>query len=134
MTARQVRLGPGATRFGVALAVALVTALIFPALAGQFLTWDDNTTLTGNTAFRGFGRAQLHWMVTNTLMGHYMPLTWLSFAVSHAIGGMDPWFYHAGSLLLHALNAGLPTLLAWRLIARALDRPVSATATAGPER
>ena len=72
-------------------------------------------------------------MVTNTLMGHYMPLTWLSFAVSHAIGGMDPWFYHVVSLLLHALNAALLTLLAWRLIAAALGRPVPTAASAGPE-
>ena len=44
-------------------------------------------------------------MFTNTLMGHYMPFTWLTFALDHALGRMDPWGYHRASLLLHAVNA-----------------------------
>jgi protein O-mannosyl-transferase len=80
------------------------------------VSWDDNVTLTGNTAFRGFGAENIQWMFTNTLLGHYMPLTWLSFSVSYALGGMDPRGFHLANLLLNALNAALVTLLAWRLI------------------
>ena len=106
-----------APRLGIALAVALTAALVFlPALGGQFLAWDDGTTLTGNTAYRGLGPSQLAWAATTTLMGHYMPLTWLSFALTYVLAGMNPWAYHLGSLLLHALNASLVAWLAWTLI------------------
>jgi len=122
---------PLAPRLGLALAVALAAGLVFlPALGGQFLAWDDNTTLTGNLAYRGLGASHLGWMATTTLMGHYMPLTWLSFALTYVMAGMDPWGYHLGSLLLHAVNAGLVTWLAWRLIGTALPR----AAAGGPDR
>lgn len=114
---------PLAPSLGIGLAVALAAGLVFlPALGGQFLAWDDNTTLTGNAAYRGLGWSHLCWMATTTLMGHYMPLTWLSFALTYVISGMSPWGYHAGSLLLHALNAGLVAWLAGRLIGAALAR------------
>ena len=101
----------------MSIVVALVTALTFlPALDGQFVSWDDNVMLTGNPAFRGFGGENIRWMLTSTLMGHYMPLTWLSFAASYALGGMDPRGFHLANLLLNAVNAALVTLLAWRLI------------------
>src|SRR5262245_3730623 len=56
-------------------------------------------------------------MFTTTLMGHYVPLTWLSFAVNFMLGGMDPLGYHLGNLLLHAANAGVFYLVARRLLA-----------------
>ncbi|MBI2525709.1 MAG: hypothetical protein HYV93_06970 [Candidatus Rokubacteria bacterium] len=56
-------------------------------------------------------------MFTTTLMGHYIPLTWLSLGVNYALGGMDPWGYHLGNLLLHAANAGVFFLVARRLLA-----------------
>jgi hypothetical protein len=65
-----------ALRVGIALTVSLAASLVFlPALAGQFLTWNDNTVLTGNPAYRGLGWSQLRWMATTTLLGHYIPLT-----------------------------------------------------------
>ncbi len=125
---------PLAPRLGLALVVALAAGLVFlPALGGQFLAWDDNTTLTGNLAYRGLGSSHLRWMATTTLMGHYMPLTWLSFALTYVMAGMSPWGYHLGSLLLHAVNAGLVTWLAWRLIGAALPRD-AAGGSAGAER
>jgi protein O-mannosyl-transferase len=121
---------PLAPRLGIAIGVVLAVGLVFlPALGGQFLAWDDNTTLTGNPAYRGLGPSHLGWMATTTLMGHYMPLTWLSFALTYELSGMNPWGYHLGSLLLHALNAGLVTWLAWRLIGAAL----APAAGAGPD-
>jgi tetratricopeptide (TPR) repeat protein len=97
--------------------VAGVTVLAFlPALEGQFLNWDDNKNLTENPAWRGLGRAELRWMFTATLMGHWIPLTWVSFGVNYVLGGLEPWGYHAGNLLLHAVNAGLFYFVARRLL------------------
>jgi protein O-mannosyl-transferase len=102
---------------GLALAVAVLTFLVFvPVLGGDFLNWDDDRSLLTNEGFRGVGPAQLHWMFTTTLLGHYAPLTWLSFGVTYAIAGMAPAAYHVGSLAIHAFNAVLVYWLAeWLL-------------------
>src|SRR5262249_2061544 len=117
----------------ISIAVALVSALTFlPALDGRFVSWDDNVMLTGNMAFRGFGAENIRWMFTSTLMGHYMPLTWLSFAASYALGGMGPWGFHLASLLLNAFNAALVSLMAWQLIDAAAARRNSGTRASLP--
>lgn len=57
-------------------------------------------------------------------MGHYMPFTWLTFALDHALGRMDTWGYHLASLLLHAVNAVLVYWVARRLLTVARPSPV----------
>ena len=86
--------------------VALATALAFlPVLQNAFVAWDDYETLVDHSRYRGFGWAQLSWMFTTFYMGHYQPLTWLSFAADSAIWGIDPFGFHQTNLLLHSLNA-----------------------------
>jgi protein O-mannosyl-transferase len=110
--------------------IFLVTCAAFwPALQGDF-NWDDDINLVTNLRYRGFEAAQIKWMFTNTLMGHYMPFTWLSFALDHALGRMDPWGYHLASLLLHAANAVLVYLVAQRLLAVVLPTAVDTRAGA----
>ena len=94
-----------------ALLVAAVVVAFFPALGAEFLNWDDNYVLTENPSWRGLGAAQLGWMLTTLHMGHYQPLTWLSFAADHALWGMDPRGYHLTNVALHAANA----VLVWAL-------------------
>src|SRR5262247_2898152 len=76
-----------------------------PSLAGQFLNWDDDKLLLNNPDYRGLGWPQLRWMLTTTLMGHWVPLTWLSLGLNYALGGLDPWGYHLLNVLLHAAAA-----------------------------
>ena len=52
----------------------------------------------------------------------YIPLSWMTLGLNYLLGGMNPWGYHLGNLLLHAANAGLVYVVARRLLARALDR------------
>ena len=100
------------------LAVCLLSFLAFlPALQAGFVNWDDTANLLNNPHFRGLGWPQLRWMLTSTLMGHYIPLTWLSLGVNYALGGMVPWGYHLGNLLLHAASAGVFYVVARRLLA-----------------
>src|ERR1700730_17251004 len=98
-------------------AVTVITFL--PALDGQFLNWDDEENFLRNEGFRGLGRPQLLWMLSAALMGHYIPLTWLSFGVNYVLGGMQPRGYLAGNVLLHATAAVLAFLIARRLLAAA---------------
>jgi Flp pilus assembly protein TadD len=108
--------------------IFLVTCAAFwPALQGGF-NWDDDINLVTNPRYRGFDASQIGWMFTNTLMGHYMPFTWLTLALDHAIGRMDPWGYHLASLLLHAVNAVLVYWVAQRLLTVARPSSVETAA------
>jgi len=53
---------------------AAVFVVFLPALDGQFLNWDDDINFLNNPGFRGLGWAQLRWMWTHNLMGHFIPL------------------------------------------------------------
>lgn len=53
-------------------------------------------------------------------MGHWIPMTWLTFGLDHAFWGMNAFGYHLTNILLHAANAVLFYLLALRLLRRAL--------------
>jgi hypothetical protein len=97
--------------------VALTVVAFLPALDGQFLNWDDDKNLVTNEGYRGLGWSQVRWMFTTTLMGHWIPLTWLTLGVNYVVGGMAPWGYHAGNLGLHAANAVVFYAIARRLLA-----------------
>jgi Flp pilus assembly protein TadD len=112
----------GVGRRGVLVALLIFVAAgapFLPALPGEFLNWDDSVNFVANPHYRGLGWAQISWMLTTTLMGHYIPLTWLTFGLNYALSGMDPWGYHLTNILLHAANAALVYLIARQLLAAA---------------
>jgi Flp pilus assembly protein TadD len=104
----------------IVVGVASIVAFL-PALDGRFLTWDDDVNFLANESYRGLGWPQIRWAFTNVRMGHYIPVTWLTFSGSYVLGGMEPWGYHAVNLILHAANAVLFYLIARRLLAAARD-------------
>lgn len=106
-------------RFLPAALVVLTFATFLSTLGGQFLDWDDHVNLVQNEGYRGLGWPQIRWAFTSTLMGHYIPLTWLTFSANYAAGGLDPWGYHLVNLLLHSANALVFYLVARRLLAAA---------------
>src|SRR5262249_39385764 len=79
------------------------------------VNWDDEDLLVTNAAYRGFDPPRLRWMFTTFHMGHYQPLTWLTFALDHRLGGMEPYAYHLGNVALHAANTVLVYALASRI-------------------
>lgn len=111
--------------------MAVVTAACFaPALGHQFITWDDPLNIVENVHYRGLAPSNLLWMFTNFRLGHYQPLTWLTFAVDYRLWGMDPAGYHLTNVLLHVANGVLVYLLALRLLPLALtSAPGAATLT-----
>lgn len=101
------------------IAVALLAALPFvPSLSGGFLRWDDVSALVETDAWRGFSPANLRWMWTTFHMGPYQPLSWMTYALDHAIWGLVPFGFRLTSLLLHAATA----VLLFRLLRVLLDR------------
>jgi Flp pilus assembly protein TadD len=99
-----------------------------PALEAGFVNWDDDTNFLNNPNYRGLGVAQLQWMFTTFLMGHYIPLTWMTLGLDYVLWGMNPAGYHLTNLLLHAVNAILFYFIALRLLrASGPGRPADAT-------
>lgn len=109
------------SRWTIPSALVLVTLLVFaPAIWNDFVEWDDQINIKSNEGFRGLGWTQIRWMFTTILMGHYIPVTWLTFGLDYVFWGMDPRGYHLTNVLLHAANAALVYLLALRLLNRTL--------------
>jgi Tfp pilus assembly protein PilF len=112
----------------IALALALLAAVAVgfsPALDARFLNWDDRANLVDVQEYRGLGARNLAWMFRTAHMGPYQPLAWLSFAVDHAVYGLDAGLappqargFHLTSVLIHAAGA----LVVWRLAAALLKR------------
>src|SRR5213594_790782 len=119
-----VKASPSAQRWVRWLApllVALFTLAAFlPTLQNQFVAWDDDKNFLDNPRYRGLGWAHLRWMFTAFHLGHYIPLTWVTFGMDHLLWGMKPVGYHLTNLLLHAANAVLFFSLVRRILTRAL--------------
>jgi len=104
------------SRLAVPAVLALATFVVFlPALAAGFVNWDDDENFLDNPNYRGLGATQLRWMFTTFLMGHYIPLTWMTLGMDYVVWGMNPAGYHLTNLLLHAANAVLFYSVALRL-------------------
>ena len=88
----------------IAALVASAVLLAFtPAFDAVFVDLDDLALLVDNDMYRGLAPANRRWMFTTTLMGHYQPLTWLSYALDFAAGGLNPEQFHRTSILIHAI-------------------------------
>src|SRR5947208_8477294 len=102
------------------LAIVLAVVAVFAVgLRNEFVQWDDQVNLVENPHFRGLAPRHLAWMLTTTLMGHYIPVTWLSFGLDYVLWRMEPAGYHLTNLLLHAANAVLVYWVTKRLLAAA---------------
>ena len=103
------------------IALALLTAVVFaPVLRAGFVDWDDPINFLENPHYRGLGWSQLRWMLTAHVMGHWIPVTWLTLGADFALWGMNPFGYHLTNLLLHAASAALFYLVARRLLGLAI--------------
>lgn len=111
------------------IAVIMLATFVafFPALKAGFVTWDDQANFLANPDYRGFSGPHLKWMWTTILLGHYVPLSWMSLALDYELWGMNPAGYHLSNVLLHAASTVLLYFVAMKLLVRVgVDR---ATAT-----
>jgi Tfp pilus assembly protein PilF len=116
----------------IPFALAAASWLVFsPALLNGFVHWDDSANLFDNPGYRGLGWTQIRWMFTSTLLGHYIPVTWLTFGLDYTLWGMNPFGYHLTNTLIHAASAAIFYLVALRLLAKATRLSGSALRVAG---
>jgi len=107
--------------WAVPVGIALGTAVVFlPILRAGFVNWDDPTNFLENPYYRGLGWRQLRWMLTANVMGHWIPVTWLTLGADFAMWGMNPFGYHLTNLLLHSVSAALFYLVSRRLLGLAI--------------
>lgn len=86
-----------------------------PSLAGRFVTLDDYMYVVDNAVVRSpsFDSVRRFFSeVTRptTIDGYYQPLTMLSLMLDAALtggDGLDPFYYHLTSVILHGLNGAL---------------------------
>jgi len=71
----------------------------------QFIHFDDREYVlkNGNLA-QGFSPAGMKWALTNTDVGHWHPLTWLSHMLDYRIFGFNAGGHHWTSLMIHLAN------------------------------
>jgi protein O-mannosyl-transferase len=116
----------------IALALVLAVVIVFAhGIYNEFVQWDDPINFLDNKNYRGLGWTQIRWMLTATLMGHYIPLTWLTFGLDYVLWGMQPAGYHFTNLVFHAANVVLFFFLALRLLPKALPWATSLEIRAG---
>ncbi len=114
------------TKILVALAVAVVTVLVFlPVLGNGFVNWDDDALVYRNPFIRSLRVESLLLIFAYPHFHSYTPLTLVSHAVDVAIWGMTPLGHHLTSLTLHALNAVLLFFVALGILERTSKRPQS---------
>jgi Tfp pilus assembly protein PilF len=109
------------SRYIIPAIVGLVTFLAFlPALRADFVTWDDDTNFLRNPMYRGLAWTNIKWMWSTFLLGHYVPLSWMTLGLDYQLWGMDARGYHLTNLLIHAANAVLLYYVARSLVGQAL--------------
>ncbi len=101
----------------VLLVLSVAVGLSFGGvLENEFLNWDDDKYITDNLYVLSFSAENVHWMLTDTSIFYWHPLTYIVHAAEIQAWGMEPRMHHATSLVLHGLNALFVFLLMTTLL------------------
>ena len=96
---------PKGSMFIAGALAGIVFVVFIPALAADFLNWDDPGNFLRNESYRGLGWTQLRWMATTFHMGVYQPVSWFVLGLQYVMFGLRPTGYHLSGVLLHAGGA-----------------------------
>ena len=116
-----------ATAWAVPVGIALAPPRSSCPSSTRIRDWDDPINFLENPYYRGLGWPQLRWMLTANVMGHWIPVTWLTLGADFAVWGMNPFGYHLTNLLLHAASAALFYLVSRRLLGSRCRPPLRAS-------
>jgi hypothetical protein len=101
-------------------AILVIVAVVFATFAltlhhGFLASWGDGIQVLDKESIRELSLRSV-WTAFTSLWHQWAPLTWLTYAVDHAIWGLEPFGFHLTSTLCHALAAGLVFSLAHELL------------------
>src|SRR6266542_108012 len=103
-------------RLIILIILAVTFAVFSRSLQAGFVHWDDDIVYD-NPHIRGLDWQRIYWMFTDLhYLWRYMPLTWLGWAVTYELFGLNPFGYHLGNVLFHCANAVLVFLLLRKLL------------------
>lgn len=103
----------------VASVVAIATLLVYLKVLGAgFVNVDDPDYILNNPLIRQLNPDMIMTAFTQSNIGWWMPLTWISFAVDYHFWEYNPFGYHLTNILFHAANAGLVVLITDQLLMR----------------
>jgi len=104
-----------ADAIAILMLVALGAAAFWPVLGYPFLNWDDHSYVSENPWIRSLAPAAVARVFSPAaiVVANWAPATILSYALDHAIGGLDPRIYHRTNLLLH-LTSGVLAYFVFR--------------------
>ncbi|TSC57950.1 MAG: hypothetical protein Greene041662_841 [Candidatus Peregrinibacteria bacterium Greene0416_62] len=106
----------------IGLCLLLPIAVYAQSLGNGFVTWDDRLLIVDNPIVHGLSWSNIRAAFTSYDPELYIPLTLLSYQVNYMIGGLEPFGYHLGNLMLHVGNGVLVFLLLRRLICSGRSR------------
>ncbi|PLW98506.1 MAG: hypothetical protein C0593_05445 [Marinilabiliales bacterium] len=86
-------------------AVFILTIILYlPALNNGFTNWDDTWYVTENARIADASWQGLSWWFTNYYHGQYSPVGNVVTVLLFQIDGLNPFWYHLTSVLLHLIN------------------------------
>lgn len=104
--------------YALAASLALITFVVYvPALRNDFTGWDDAGYVLENPHIRSMNAAFFRWAFFEFYLSYWSPLTWMSHALDYAVWGLNPAGHHLTSVVLHAVNTFLVTVLTIKLLA-----------------
>ncbi len=104
---------------GVLLLVILNLVVYLQLVNYPFIGFDDNYYIFENpNVLFGINWPAVKWAFSTYYMGHWHPITWLSYLLDNHIYGLNPGKYHLTNILIHIANSALVFLLLLRLMGR----------------
>ncbi len=109
------------SRFRLAAAAMFVVTFLAHArsIPYPFSDFDDFGFVLQVEGYRGLAPDNIAWDFSHFNLGHYQPLTYLSYGLDYALWGLSAPAMHTTNILLHAINAVLVLWLAAIIFAKA---------------
>jgi len=89
----------------ICLILAFTLTSFFPSLKIGFVNRDDNSYITENPLITELSWEKIKTIFSTSYMGHYHPLTLLSYSLEYLFFKLNPFVYHATNLILHLCNS-----------------------------
>lgn len=97
------------------LTAVIVFSFFLPSLENGFVNWDDNNFVYGNKQIQTIDKDFWTW-IFGFHYGNWCPLVWLSHALDCILWNMTPSGHHLTSIIFHAINTFLFTILVIELL------------------
>jgi hypothetical protein len=76
----------------------------FPLFKAGFVGYDDPDYVLNNPFLKHFSLKNMAFLLKSSKIDMFIPVTQFSYLADHSLGGMQPFWYHLNSILIHSLN------------------------------